>query len=316
MVRRGGDNETARSRGWRSLGYNGWVSLKRQLENPQSPIRRFVDARLPHTDHVLDPWRRALKGTRPQLPADDPAGTPTPSAVLGHAITARIGWTFAPADRPGVRAGAAALEAAGASTELLEDLLVRLGGPVPQHPYDAARLAWYAGLLDRAHRSGRWDDPWYEPLVGGATVDAALLQVPELWAADIVAVQRRAERALAPLAADQESPSAQVGVDLAAPGQVDGGATADLLIARTVVDLKVTGTTKTRLRELLQVVVLALLDVDDAHGITHVALAPVRFGVLVRWELAPLLGDLAGSAVDLATLRVDLRDHLQRAAAA
>lgn len=292
------------------------MSLKRELENPRSPVRRFVDARLPNTTGVLEPWRHALKGVKPRLPADDPSGAPAPNAVLGHAIAARVGWAFAPADRPDTRAGAAALQAAGAPAAVLDDLLDRLGGPVPQHPYDAARLAWYAGLLDRAHRSGRWDDPWYEPLVGGATVDAALLQVPELWAADIVAVQRRAERALAPLAADQESPPAQVGVDLAAPGQVDGGATADLLIARTVVDLKVTGTTKTRVRDLHQVVVLALLDADDEHGLTHVALAPVRFGVLVRWELAPLLADLAGSAVDVAALRADLRDHLERAAAA
>lgn len=310
MVRRGGDSPG----GW--VGYNGSVSLKRELENPRSPIRRFVDARLPDTAGVLDPWRQALKGIRPRLPAEDPSGGPTPSAVLGHAITARIGWAFAPADRPDTRAGAAALQAAGAPAAVLDDLLDRLAGPVPQHPYDAARLAWYAGLLDRAHRSGRWDDGWYQPLLGGASVDQLLLQVPELWAADIVAVQRRAERALAPLAAEEDRPPALVGVELASHHEIDGGATADLLLAGTVVDLKVTGTTKTRLRDLHQVVVLALLDADDAHGITHVALAPVRFGVLVRWELAPLLADLAGSPVDLADLRADLRAHLERAASA
>lgn len=296
------------------MGYNGSVSLKRELENPRSPIRQFVDARLPHTAGVLDPWRHALKGTKPRLPADDPTGAPIPSAVLGHAITARIGWTFAPADRADVRAGALALQAAGAPAAVLGDLLARLAGPLPQHPYDAARLAWYAGLLDRAHRSGRWDDPWYEPLLGRARVDELLLAVPEPWAADIVAVARRAERALAPLVAEGGSPPL-VGVDLAA-GRVDGGATADLLLAGTVVDLKVTATTKTRLRDLHQVVVLALLDTDDDRGITHVGLAPVRFGVLVRWELAPLLADLAGTAIDLEGLRVDLRDHLGRAASA
>ena len=132
--------------------------------------------------------------------------------------------------------------------------------------------------------------------------------------ADIVAVARRAERALAPLGAEGGSPPL-VGVDLAA-GRVDGGATADLLLAGTVVDLKVTATTQTRLRDLHRVVVLALLDTDDDRGITHVGLAPVRFGVLVRWELAPLLADLAGTAIDLEGLRVDLRDHLGRAASA
>lgn len=297
------------------MDYNGSVSLKRELENPRSPIRRFVDARLPATAGVLDPWRQALRGIKPRVPADDPAGTPTPNALLGHAIAARVGWTFAPADRPDTRAGAAALQAAGAPAAVLDDLLARLGGPVPQHPYDAARLAWYAGLLDRAQRSGRWDDAWYEPLLGGASVDELLLQVPELWAADIVAVQRRADRALAPLVAE-DGPPALVGVELAGADLVDGGATADLLLAGTVVDLKVTATTKTRLRDLHQVVVLALLDVDDVHATTHVALAPVRFGVLVRWELAPLLATLAGGPVDLGSLRSDLRDHLQRAAPA
>lgn len=291
------------------------MSLKRELESPRSPIRRFVDARLPLTVGVLDPWQHALKGIKPRLPGPDPSGAEAPGAVLGHAIGARVGWAFGPADRPGPRAGAAALVADGAPAAPLDDLLTRLGGPVPQHPYDAARLAWYAGLLDRAHRSGRADDAWYDGLRAGTPVDDLLKEVPEPWAADVVAVQRRAERALAPLAEEQERP-ALVGVSPSGAALVPDGAEADLVLAGTVVDVKVTGTTKTRLRDLQQVVLLALLDADDQLGITHVALAPVRFGVLVRWELAPLLADLAGEAVDVAALRTDLRDHLERAAAA
>ncbi len=291
-----------------ALGYNGPVSLKRELESPRSPIRRFLDDRLPHTTKVLDPWQRALKGVKPQLPGDDPSGQPTPNAVLGHAISARIGWGFAPADRPGIRAGAQALVAAGCSAAVMEDVVAQLAGPVPKHPYDAARLSWFAGLFDRAHRSGRWDDATYDPLRTAATAEELLAQVPAAWAADIVAVHRRAERALAPLLGD-EGPAPRVGASATAPAPLDD-AEAELILGGTVVDLKVTATTKTRLRDLHQVLAVALLDTDDAWGVTHVAVAPVRFGLLVRWDLAELLDTMAAKPVELADLRAALHFHL------
>ena len=285
------------------------MSLKRELESPRSPIRRFLDERLPETTGVLDPWQKALRGVKPQLPGDDPAGEPTPNAILGHAITARIGWDYAPADRPGIRAGGLALVADGASAPMIDDLLSRLAGPLPQHPYDSARLSWFAGLLDRAHRSGRWDEPAYQPILTTESVDELLLLVPAHWAADIVAVERKAERALAPLTAEIEGATGLVGVAMAGSASVDG-AEADLVVAGTVVDLKVTATTKTRLRDLHQVLALALLDFDDEHALTHVGLAPVRFGLLIRWDLAELVTQMAGRAVELPQLRSDLKDRL------
>ena len=327
------------------------MTLKRELESPRSPIRRFLDERLPHTTGVLDPWQQAVKGIKPRLPGADPDGGPTPNAVLGHAITARIGWAYAPADRPDTRAGGRALVAHGAPGLLVDALVDRLAGAVPQHPYDAARLAWFAGLLARAHRSGRWDDAWYRPFLTAGSIEALLQEVPDPWAADIVAVQRRAERALAPLAAEVAEvaevadtvPAAtgedrddrdrdgdedgdtghtadaasgrvpKVGVTFAGSAAVDA-AEADLVLAGTVVELKVTATTKTRLRDLHQVIALALLDTDDAHAVSHVALAPVRFGVLVRWDLAALVTEMAGAPVDIAQLRMELRDHLRGSA--
>jgi len=326
------------------------VTLKRELESPRSPIRRFLDERLPHTTGVLDPWQQAVKGIKPRLPGADPDGGPTPNAVLGHAITARIGWAYAPADRPDTRAGGRALVAHGAPGLLVDALVDRLAGAVPQHPYDAARLAWFAGLLDRAHRSGRWDDAWYRPLFTTGSVDELLGQVSDHWTADIVAVHRRAERALGPLAAevadtvpaatggdrdhrdgdedtdqvrhgsrdgDRDTADAasdrepKVGVAFGGSAEIDG-AEADLLLAGTIVELKVTATTKTRLRDLHQLIALALLDARDAHHVTHVALAPVRFGVLVRWELPTLLTKMAGATVDIAQLRRELQAHLDR----
>ncbi|CAN5446730.1 hypothetical protein BH10ACT1_BH10ACT1_15810 [soil metagenome] len=363
------------------VGYNGRVSLKRELESPASPIRRFLDRRLPGATAVLDPWRKALRNVRPHLPPTDPSGGPTPNAVLGHAINARVSWDFAPADRPDTRAGGRRLIADGASAAVIDEVLARLAGPIPQHPYDAARLAWFAGLFDRAERSQRWDEDWYQPILTAETADELLLQVPAHWAADIVAVERAATRSLAelhgerrdprdqrpdathgdlssgatsddrtdqhdpnadlePAAADLEPtaadgdtnvdteaearagapsssppPPAVVGATFAGSDLV-GGAEADLVANRTVVDFKLTATTKTRLRDLHQVLTLALLDFDDAYGITHVALAPVRFGVLVRWDLAELIDQLADRPTDLADLRLDLRDHLERAVGA
>ena len=257
----------------------------------------------------------ASRGAARTAPTPRPPCSATPSAPGSAGPSDRPTGPCAPAPRPGVRAGAADLEALGAPAAPLEELLRRLGGPVPQHPYDAARLAWYAGLLDRAHRSGRAEDAWYDGLRSGTSVDELLQQVPEPWAADVVAVQRRAERALAPLAEEADRPPL-VGPSPSAAHLVPGGAEADLVVGGTAVDVKVTGTTKTRLRDLQQVVVIALLDADDELAITHVALAPVRFGVLVRWDLAALLADLAGEDVSVADLRADLREHLERAATA
>lgn len=254
---------------------------------------------------MLDPWKQAVRGVKPHLPPTDPEGTPTPNAVLGHAISARIGWDFAPIARTDTRAGGALLVGAGAAPEVVDDLLGRLDAPVPQHPYDAARLAWFGGLLDRAHRSQRWDEAWYQPIIAAQSADALLLQVPNHWAADIVAVHRAAARPLASLV----GPGAVLGASFAGSDAI-GGAEADLVAAGTIVDLKVTATTKTRLRDLHQVLAFALLDWDDRYDLTHLALAPVRFGVLVRWDLRELVDEMAGGDVDLAWLRTDLRDHL------
>ncbi len=41
------------------------MSLKRALDRPDSPLRRFVDARLPHGDDARAPWGAALRQVRP-----------------------------------------------------------------------------------------------------------------------------------------------------------------------------------------------------------------------------------------------------------
>ena len=75
------------------------MSLKRALDRPDSPLRRFVDARLPHGDDARAPWGAALRQVRPVPFPKPPAGEDVPTAAIGHALRARVLWEFVPLDQ-------------------------------------------------------------------------------------------------------------------------------------------------------------------------------------------------------------------------
>ena len=287
------------------MSYNVAVSLKRELDDPNAPIRRFLDRRLPYWGAARAPWGAALRQVRPLVPATPKDGTAVPTAALGHAIVLRASWMFGPLTLGSLADGASLLADHGADREVLDGVLEILAAWVPEDRRRAAAVSWYAGLMDRAQRTGRGDDPTTAAMVGIDGLDDLLAAVPAPWVADISAVARLAEDALESLA----DPSARVRVPM--PGcAAFGGAEADLIASGTLVDLSATASSKARARDLEQLVVLALLDADDTLGLTDVAVAPLRFGALVQWDLDGLLSELAGSDVGLADIRGDLAEHL------
>ncbi len=91
-----------------------------------------------------------------------------------------------------------------------------------------------------------------------------------------------------------------------------GGADADLIVGKTLIDIKSTKSARLRREDLYQLVGYTLLDYEDVFGLDEVALYLARRPKMVSWRLRPLLEEMAGEAVDPAELREDLRTLLER----
>jgi len=173
----------------------------------------------------------------------------------------------------------------GASQTFINQLRAIAAAPPKGDPLVTARTACILGLLDRATRSGRAEEPWYGPLLTSEALDEALASVPDAWAADVAAVADLALPQLAHLA----------GTVIPAPifkgSRLVDGADADLIIGSTLVEIKAIGSPDLRLRDLHQVVCYALLDTDDQYQLTSIAVLSARFGVLVTWQLEELINE-------------------------
>ncbi len=111
------------------------MSLKRELENPASPLRVALEARLPDlVSTARNTWNPAIKGAQaafnPTLPAD----------VLGHAISERVAWQFT--GTSGMPNGLNVLAAAGAHPDVLDGLIEAMLDPVSTPTGKPASHAW------------------------------------------------------------------------------------------------------------------------------------------------------------------------------
>jgi len=84
--------------------------------------------------------------------------------------------------------GAHFLRSRGVAPTLIDQLNTVAAAPPKGDPLRIARTACILGLFDRAMRSGRVDEPWYEPLFTAKDLDEALASVPVEWAADVAVV--------------------------------------------------------------------------------------------------------------------------------
>ena len=282
------------------------MTLKRELEDPASMIRRWLAARLPDAKPAQHRYREAMRGADTTVP--DPASGRPPWDVIGHAISARILWHVDPTPA-GTIAGQSAtgltsLEVDSSTAAEYQSLIDR--GPDVLDAEVAARVAWVGGLLDRLYRTGRRDDPHVEALTGHTTLDGLLAAAPQPWIDDTVALT---ELSL-PLVAEHRLPGTHVAPTFAGSRAV-GGADADYVTASgLLVDVKAAVKCRLRLQDLQQIVSYALLDWDDMHSIRSVGILAVRQGRLVTWDLVELLKTMAGTPVDIDALRQDLRVSL------
>ncbi len=280
------------------------MTLKTQLDDPSSPVRQFFGQRLPNNAEARVRYRGAMVGATTALPN---AGNPAiPWDVLGHAISARLLWEL----RPGSDGTVGGLSVSQAerwiSNRDLVDQVVEASASRPSElaPLEAAGVAWVVGLLDRAGRSGRYDDPRLDALRRASRL-ADCGPAPLL--ADIANVARICD----PLVEADRLIGTTVAPTFAGSSAV-GGADADYITNDGVlVDIKATKNLGFRSRDVLQIVAYALLDWQDAFEIHTVGLLLARQGRVVRWNLDELLTSMAGEPMHLVTVRDDLRSQLQ-----
>lgn len=277
------------------------MSLKRLLEDPASSLRAFLAARLPEIAGPRAHFRHAMHGAHTLLPDE----SRPPWDVLGHAISARLLWELDPA--PGGHI------AGRSSVDLLSyvdepAIVEQFGRTIDEPPSEltadeAARVAWIAGLLDRAFRSGRSDDPHLDRLRPAESWEQLLARVPDACANDISTVAT----ACLPLIEPHRSAGVRIAPTFAGSLAV-GGADADYITGDgLLVDVKATKDPKLRLRDLQQIVCYALLDWTDEHDIGAVGILAARQGCLVTWQLRDLLCEMAGCEVDVGSIRDTLR---------
>jgi len=272
------------------------------LEEPTSSLRAFLAAWLPESAAARGRFRDAIRGAQTLLP-DESADRP-PWDVLGHAISARLLWELDPAPR-GRIAGRPSLDLLSYIDE--PAIVERFGRTIDEPPSEltadeAARVAWIAGLLDRAFRSGRSDDPHLDRLRSAESWEQLLAGVPDACAKDISAVTA----ACLPLIESHRSAGVRIAPTFAGSLAV-GGADADYITSDgLLVDIKATKDPKLRLRDLQQIVCYALLDWTDEHDISAVGILAARQACLVTWRLTDLLCDMAGCRVDVGSIRAAL----------
>jgi len=94
---------------------------------------------------------------------------------------------------------------------------------------------------------------------------------------------------------------------------VIGGAVADFIVERCLVEVKTTIDPVLRSLLLWQLLGYVLLDFHDRYRIDEVAVYMARQAMLLRWPLLSFMQEMAGGPVDLAAARRDFEDVVREA---
>lgn len=321
------------------------MSLTSQLEQRDSPVRHFFDARLSDADGLK--WLRQRYATVqcavarsagaalrvPPPPEIDPGAR---ASLLGTAADYRLRLLLSGGVDDVWRTGAARLGAdlaylhvarhdevaAEAFYAAVEALVARaeqaLGGTDPAAEEQLCRTCNVLGWLDTVSRmGGRLPEP-LEAAVAGPPAGGLEELVAKACAEDTAAVAEAARTELLaeldPIGRVVAGPSFALSADV-------GGADADVVVDGLVVDFKTTaknprkrdGTQTLAQRDAWQLAGYALLDADDAFGVERVGVYLTRQAVLVCWSAEDFLGALAGEGVDLLQLRAEFAEALDAA---
>ena len=314
------------------------MSLTSHLKNPSSPVRAWLEARFPDMGE-------AIKALRAGMPSDLDSrtirpGPGVPPSTMGVAIDYRIRYHLAvtPTDNLIAAHGAKILLAwhlNEVDLERRQGLVDLLFSPVPSledpdlsHLAPAAFFQALGPLLAELQPVGRILDAASEerldrvcaalalfeevfriqrvwptsplaslPIEGSA--DAVLALIPPSWTDDIAAVCTRLFAEVSLTGPAVLNPTFRLSRDV-------GGADADLVLERCLLDIKATVNPRLDPMWMLQLLGYVLLDSDDSCNIDAVGVLLARQGVLTRWPLDRLLDRAAGpSRTPLSVMRAD-----------
>lgn len=288
------------------------MTLRRALDDPRSPLRLFFDAYLPATKEPRASYASQLTDAKllgsPALLAlretPTPHVPPHPYDIVGHCVGIAAGLLFTVdperyvrfwSRHPTERTPWPALDSFWTTwRDEVPNLQAELhsGRSTPKARARLIQLCTVAGLLDQLYRVGRMHVLPVLSLPPDVTPEAFLsLAVPRV-TDDALVLFEAAATALRGL-------TTQCAVaDPALSGTLlVGGADPDLLIGSTLLEIKSILDRKISLKYMQQLVGYALLDLDDRHRMTHVAMYNARYGRLVTWDLPLLLSSMAGRAM-------------------
>ena len=290
------------------------MSLSYHLENKASPVRLFLYSNFPNTLPVVRKANKVLRDAKtilptaaaPELAEVRPADRiPYPYSDVGMAIDYRIRYYFATAESERLVAytGACLLThhykrmpilLLDEFFESLDDFLLRL---VPtrrrlltEEESQLNRYCFVLALLEQARRMppGRLDRSLLF-LSGRRTTVRELLAIPkDSWLEDMQTLSWVFHEQFEHYLADTDF---YLNSTFDGSGDI-GGADADLILGKCLMDFKTTIDPRVQNRILYQLLGYALLDYSNKYELDEVGLYFIRQATTVRWPLAELLDSL------------------------
>jgi hypothetical protein len=301
--------------------------LTRELEDPGSPVRQFLDARF------ASGLREVQRRYRAGAPALAVPGMPRADAdpcTVGTAADWLLRFLTCPQPELHlVVGGAVACRKAGIDViAALAGISGSLGVPLPRRPPERARVfagpvpgsaadpgllarsCWALALLTEAFRGGpaiAARGPLGRFQGRAASRDDLLDLAPPAGLSQLAEFRQVFEAALLPALATRNGPWV-LGPTFAGSELIK--ADADLAAAGLLLDLKTSAKLSLGVIDLFQIIGYALLDFDDSYQITSLGIFSARYGYLSTWELDALLSELSGSQAGVAVARDEFRDLL------
>ena len=303
------------------------MSLTGHLNTRESPVKRFLMDRFPATKVLTVPANKMLRAHG--CICHPPALPVFPFGDVGRAIDYRIRYFYPPVASRELAAWqggqdlkmvAREFAVAGAAdsrqivaSHVIDDFFTSLDAfIVATHPAGRlldtneeailARYCFVLSLLEARFRSSQTAQSLYLPR-HCQNVEGLLAIASEPVVQDLVYLAQQFS------ISGQKLLSRPAVLNPVFAGSADiGGADADLIIDRQLVEIKTTKNNVVEAAWLRQLLGYVLLDYDDVLQVNTVGLYLARHGMLLSWPIPDLLMCLSkGRSVDLGALRVEFR---------
>lgn len=309
------------------------MSLTYELNNPDSPLRWFLDRELPNVKTVAASYRSQLSDTDVVRPAP-PEGVRPDWTTIGAAIDHRLRYAFTEnafycnSVAQGMLYAQKNHEDEQAAKAIAKIFVWDLGDALrdmqmehrpadrsrhillqPQAEERLDRLCYVMTWFEQVYRGGLQPGTTIGDATGNLTLERLLAAVPDYAIDDIANVVAHAEQPLAELRAATVPSACHNGPTFTGSTDV-GAADADLIAGDLLLDVKATiNPRRLAHADFYQLISYALLDYDDDYDIRRVGFYLARFGQLIMWDVGEYLAML-GCTDSLDEVRTRLAETL------